>query len=794
MRLVSAVVVILLSLSCRLVPGLPDDGDASLFRDKEVNFLAKELELFRNTGICRAEVTSTIGTCDIGESQPILNWIDLKRSSCYCDNLCSEYQDCCIDKVGFYNVKSLNWSCREVRGINVSRIPIYVYQKCPRNWNDEFTKGMCETEALERERLKMTFNHLQDLPVQSETTNIFYRNIYCAVCNGDTRLVKWETYLYCNGDSERSGDSFLDDPDFSNAVYVPRTMNFRRVKVNGRLRNCQINVKRFDLPNLVTNYGARLCKPVINTCPVGTDSDIKSKCNAYTSYIYRVPKPGREIYKNFHCALCNGVPIENLSCLDSYIGPVYGTPWGPTGRAPLTMLFDFNYQGGLEEIGNQSPCLLHEGQIWDPIFRKCQNFTCGTLYKREGSRCVPISISDENGLKNSCPKVILNSDDFHVLTDRSVYINRTMKYLAKDEYEVYRKENSVVLQIAICVDDTHLLPYSLVHSWLSAIVLSVSIICLILHLVVYGMLEKLRNRPGKILMSLAISLLCGHLFLLLGPYFRDIFWLCYFNGVLIHFGYFAAFSWMSVMAYDIHGTFSVTQTNNSNKSKIFLKYSLFAWLCTVCLVLLSIIIDNSLPKGNSFRPRYAEPTCWLNSKKGLLIFFVSPATILLIANIVLFGITAFHFRKVSRQTKMVNNFSDKVRYFLYLKLAVVLGLTWILGLVAGITRMDVFWYPFIILNGLQGALIFIAFTIKKNILNMLAIKLKIRSDKYRMGKSSGIKAAMYSSLSNLTTLQTTTSSQIPSLTNDKEMLKAVRKINPDTVLDEKRRVNAVPKG
>ncbi|GIY29840.1 g_PROTEIN_RECEP_F2_4 domain-containing protein [Caerostris extrusa] len=136
---------------------------------------------------------------------------------------------------------------------------------------------------------------------------------------------------------------------------------------------------------------------------------------------------------------------------------------------------------------------------------------------------------------------------------------------------------------------------------------------------------------------------------------------------------------------------------------------------------------------------------------------------------------------------MVSNFSDKVRYFLYLKLSVVLGLAWTLGLIAGLTRMDAFWYPFIILNGLQGALIFIAFTIKRNILHMLAVKLKIRSEKYSMGKRTGIKAAMYSSLSNLTTLQTSLSSQIPTLSRQQEMLKAVRKINPDSVIDDKRK-------
>ncbi|CAL1292929.1 unnamed protein product [Larinioides sclopetarius] len=785
MCLVSTAIVILLSLHFCLVPALPDERQVSVFHDKnEVNnFLAKELELFRHFGICRSE-NQSIAVCGIGDPQPARNLIELQRSSCQCDDRCYLYQDCCIDKASTYSFNGPPLSCRQVRGEDVAWLYIYVYQQCPTNWRDDFVKEMCEMEATERDKMGLPYDHLQDLPVQSETTGQFYRNIYCAICNDDTQVVKWKTYFYCNGDSQRSEYSLMDEPDFSNAYYAPHTKNFRRVKVGDRLKNCVIVVKNFELSRLLLEHGARLCKETISSCPNGTDEVSSFKCNSYTSYVY---KKRNGIYKNFHCALCNGVPVDDLICEDPFYPPFQGTPaWTATGRFALTMLFDFNFAGGQEEIGRLSPCLLQEGQVWDPIFRKCQNFTCGSLYKKEGSKCVPIDVSKEEGLKSSCPKITLNKENFHLLSDGNVFINLTGKHLSEDKYEVHKREGSFIIEILICADDEHLLPYSILHSWISLIVLIISIICLILHLTVYGLLEKLRNRPGKILMSLAFSLLCGHLFLLLGPNFRDINWLCYSNGVMIHFGYIAAFSWMSVMAYDIHETFTVTQTNNSKKSNLFQKYSLFTWISTLLLVALSITIDQTLPMKSDFRPKYAEPICWLNSRKGLLVFFVVPATCLLIANIILFVITAFHIRKVSRQTKMVNNFSDKVRYFLYLKLSVVLGLAWTLGLVAGLTRMDAFWYPFIILNGLQGALIFIAFTIKRNILNMLAVKLKIRSDKYRMGKRSGIKAAMYSSLSNLTTLQTSLSSQIPTETKEQEMLKAVRKINPDAALAESR--------
>ncbi|KAF8770854.1 G-protein coupled receptor Mth2 like protein [Argiope bruennichi] len=783
MCLVSVAVAILLSLHFCLVPALPDERETSVFHDKVNNFLLKEQELFQRLGICRSE-NQSIAVCDIGDTQAARNLTELQRSSCQCDDQCFLYQDCCINKVPTYSFKSPSLSCRQIRGEDEPWIHIYVYQQCPTEWTDEFVKEMCETEAVVRDQMGLPYDHLQDLPVKSESTGRFYRNIYCAICNDDTWIVKWKTYFYCNGDSQRPENSLMDEPDFSNAYYSPHTKNFRKVRIGDKLKNCVIVVKDFELSKLLFDYGARLCKRTISSCPVGTSEETSGKCNSYTSYVYI---NGIGIYRNFHCALCNGIPVSDIICNDPFYPPLRSAPpWAGSGRSALTMLFDFNFAGGLEEVGRLSPCLIQEGQVWDPIFRKCQNFTCGSLYKKEGSKCVPLDISKAKGLKDSCPKIILAKENFNLQTDGSVFINITGRHLSEDEYEVHKKEGKEIVEIVICADEVHLLPYSIVHSWVSLIVLIISIICLILHLTVYGLLEKLRNRPGKILMSLAVSLLCGHLFLLLGPNFRDINWMCYTNGVMIHFGYIAAFSWMSVMAYDIHETFTVTQTNNSKKSKLFQKYSLYAWIFPLSLIALSITMDQTLPIKSDFRPKYAEFICWLNSRKGLLIFFVVPATCLLIANIILFSITAFHIRKVSRQTRMVNNFSDKVRYFLYLKLSVVLGLTWILGLVAGLTRMDAFWYPFIILNGLQGALIFIAFTIKRNILHMLAVKLKIRSDKYRMGKRSGIKAAMYSSLSNLTTLQTSVSSQIPTVSKQQEMLKAVRKINPDEALAENR--------
>ena len=70
--------------------------------------------------------------------------------------------------------------------------------------------------------------------------------------------------------------------------------------------------------------------------------------------------------------------------------------------------------------------------------------------------------------------------------------------------------------------------------------------------------------------------------------------------------------------------------------------------------------------------------------------------------------------------KFANNKDDEERawykrrvgFLLYIKLSTLIGLTWAFGLVASILDMPSLWYPFIILNSLQGLFIFVFFDLK----------------------------------------------------------------------------------
>ena len=108
--------------------------------------------------------------------------------------------------------------------------------------------------------------------------------------------------------------------------------------------------------------------------------------------------------------------------------------------------------------------------------------------------------------------------------------------------------------------------------------------------------------------------------------------------------------------------------------------------------------------------------CWFSNKKALLIFFAVPFTVVMAFNIFLFIVSAYIIYDATKSgSKMTSSSVPKVNFHLYLKLAIIMGLTWVIGLVAGFVNWEPFWYAFVVLNTLQGLFIFIAFTCNKKV-------------------------------------------------------------------------------
>ena len=431
------------------------------------------------------------------------------------------------------------------------------------------------------------------------------------------------------------------------------------------------------------------------------------------------------------------------------------------------MLIDFDFVGGgagVAASGKEEPkCSANE--TFDSIHERCQPVICGANYINRNGVCVligdPADIEwpTEKWLNSSCKRVVLSEYmDYIQLENGSLVLNATGKLKHPEEYE----PNSDGSNVTICIEekepDTYF-RYSPFQRYLSDLCLIISVVCLALHIIIHIALPKLRNLPGKNLLSLSCALFMAQLLFLTGIGLRDAIGetLCATMGMMTHWFYLAAFFWMNVMGFDICRTFAGSVTRHrgmpgsAGQRITFVYYSLYAWGFPTLIVSLGLMMDIT-QLDPTYSPEYGSRVCWISNRTGLGVFFVLPVACLLFKNLILFSLTVFSILKQRRDAKFAldkkqsfrkgsetksltdrlqpppgpvvkirksNNNKQKVRFILYIKLGLIMGLGWIFGFAAALAKVPILWYPFIFFNALQGAFIFFAFGFKRKVYYMM---------------------------------------------------------------------------
>lgn len=103
------------------------------------------------------------------------------------------------------------------------------------------------------------------------------------------------------------------------------------------------------------------------------------------------------------------------------------------------------------------------------------------------------------------------------------------------------------------------------------------------------------------------------------------------------------------------------------------------------------ILDDDSPVN----PRYGEEICWVANLYALLIFFAAPVLLLLIFNVVFFSISVRNIAHARATTARMLGKEDKQKMGIYVRLTVVMGLTWTLGFVEAIIPHEVTTVPFL---------------------------------------------------------------------------------------------------
>jgi hypothetical protein len=115
------------------------------------------------------------------------------------------------------------------------------------------------------------------------------------------------------------------------------------------------------------------------------------------------------------------------------------------------------------------------------------------------------------------------------------------------------------------------------------------------------------------------------------------------------------------------------------KWKRFGAYSGCCWAVPALIVKSAPIIDFSGLDTN-FRPGYGLHNCWFSNAASLLVFVVTPLCVVMALNVVFFSWSAFLV--YSTKSKIENKSTARTDFLLFLRLALIMGLTWITGIIA----------------------------------------------------------------------------------------------------------------
>ena len=350
-----------------------------------------------------------------------------------------------------------------------------------------------------------------------------------------------------------------------------------------------------------------------------------------------------------------------------------------------------------------------------------------TASTTQSSTSTSTSTTSSNAEFKDCPKFELQVGEFKMMEEEhSVYVEKYDRVLAPGQFSL--KGNNLVIcvtQQATSELEGQISKFGPQMGYVTFVGLGISIICLLLHISASFLTAELQNLSGKNLLSLSFALLGGYITFLAGMFKPATVFdgnSCKILAISMYFFYLSSFFWMMIIAFDVCKTLKMATTQlrltTGTQWRKFALYSTLAWGVPMALVTIVSIMDHVEAVPQAYRPGFGDTNlCWFSNKMALLIYFAVPFAGIMGLNMFLFVFSACMVFDTTRSTsKMTTNpCSPQTNFYLYLRLAVIMGLTWIIGLVAGFVDKEPVWYVFIVLNTLQGLFIFVAFTCTKKV-------------------------------------------------------------------------------
>ena len=614
---------------------------------------------------------------------------------CMCDVSCDVFKDCCHDAMTS-NANTTFVKLTEVLPYaDCVYLPevyfkwfIFVVNFCPFG-TEKNLKDLCEQIDVE--------SVTRSTPVVGNTTNLLYRNLYCAICHN-------EYYTLLNLQLSCSLGFF----DFNTGNYT--------IKELFKLNSCDLEYKIAEGYHVSYRNPIRRCYSAISDCPNHSADDIHTKrCKTgRNEYVFTK----NNIYRNKDCYFCSDDSGNDVSCKSQF----YNSSIDEKNSLIYSYRMLFDLESG--RVKSEKQFLLRpteykdfsigynclDTQVFDPFADVCRDITCATGTLTNGLQCKLMNTSIFGNI--SCTVIEFDEGDYDIVNSTSIFVYNSNKTY----HNVVFESNVALVCITVYTSAEFLYRNDPIEGWLSFVCGLVSVACLCITTIVY-MLPKLQNQPGRLLLCLCGSLFLAQLLFFLTRNAEIDIILCKILGVLVHFFFLTSFLWMNVMSFDVFNTFSSSFSSVGNNRKHFALYSLYVCLSALVIISIGILMDEMT--SWSYRPNYGIGACWITNSKGLIVFLLVPLAIIILLNSVFFALSVRSICITKRESSERLNTRNNCDIFIYIKLSTVMGLTWAFGYVVTWVQNQVFWDLFVISNCLQGLFIFCSFVLNKKVYHVV---------------------------------------------------------------------------
>ncbi|XP_033100119.1 adhesion G protein-coupled receptor L3-like [Anneissia japonica] len=225
---------------------------------------------------------------------------------------------------------------------------------------------------------------------------------------------------------------------------------------------------------------------------------------------------------------------------------------------------------------------------------------------------------------------------------------------------------------------------------------TISSVFLLITLVIICNFKNLRNSDRyRILRHLVIALLCVNLFFSFLEFdFKHTTITCSLLAGCLHYSLLAAFSWMLIMSTDLY---MKIKHPFADHERLFVYSRYIAWIGPIIIVGTTAGIT---------RDNYASDKCWLNTSSLAIWAFIVPVCVVMltvVVQLVIIGYIAYTKSQLPNYTEEEKQKLERIRI-----LIPAVGLTWIFGVIIVFCDWKIMEYIFVILNSMQGFLIWIS--------------------------------------------------------------------------------------